>query len=245
MKSSFLRLAILASVMVPAASALAADLDPPPPVDDLRPATYDWSGAFVGVIGSVVSLEGHYDKIPDCLPNDPLCGPVDPEMSGTGYMGGFIAGYNHQFGDFVVGIEGDYQWGGDDLADNDEPAELTYLNFNSMATIRGRAGMVFDNTLLYVTGGWGFIETEFGGEVGPINASTDSSETQWINGYVLGAGMEHAFSNNIHARLEYLYMDAPGASYRLEDSNGFGGDVDMHFSGIHSIRAGVTYNFSM
>ena len=42
-----------------------------------------------------------------------------------------------------------------------------------------------------------------------------------------------------------LYMDAPGASYRLEDSNGFGGDVDMHFSGIHSIRAGVSYNFSM
>jgi outer membrane immunogenic protein len=230
--------------MIPAASALAADLDPPPPVDDLRPATYDWTGAFVGVIGSVVSLEGHYDKDPDCIPNDPTCGPVDPEMSGTSYMGGFIAGYNYQIDNFVVGVEGDYQWGGE-IAVNRDPDELTDMSFNSMATIRARAGVVFDSTLLYVTGGWGFIETEFGGEVGPVNASIYDSETQWVNGWVLGAGMEHAFNDNFHARLEYIYMDVPDAAYRLEDPNGFGGDIDMHFTGIHSIRAGLTYNFSM
>lgn len=244
MKSSLLRLAILASVMVPAASALAADLDPPPPVDDLRPATYDWTGAFVGVIGSVVSLEGHYDKVPDCVPLDPNCGPVDPEMSGTGYMGGFIAGINYQIDDFVVGIEGDYQWGGD-IAQNRDPAELTELDFNSMATIRARAGVVFDSTLFYLTGGWGFVETEFSGEVGPPGFGFNDSDTQWVNGYVVGGGIEHAFNANFHARLEYLYMDVGDAEYRLEDPNGFGGDIDMHFDGIHSIRAGLTYNFSM
>lgn len=244
MKSSFLRLAILATVMVPAASALAADLDPPPPVDDLRPATYDWTGAFVGVIGSVVSLEGHYDKIPDCVPGAPPCPPVDPEMSGTGYMGGFIAGFNYQIDDFVLGVEGDYQWGGE-IAVNRDPAEMTDMSFNSMATIRGRAGLVFDSTLLYVTAGWGFIETEFGGEVGPPGAAYYDTDSAWVNGWVLGGGMEHAFNDHFHGRLEYIYMDVPDMDYRLEDPNGFGGDIDMHFDGIHSIRAGLSYNFSL
>jgi outer membrane immunogenic protein len=242
MTSSILRLALLASIMMPGAAAFSADLDPPPP---LLPATYDWTGAFVGVIGSVVSLEGHYDKIPDCVPGDPVCGPVDPEMSGTSYMGGIIGGFNYQINDFVVGIEGDYQWGGE-IAQNRDPAELTYMRFNSMATIRGRAGMVFDSTLLYLTAGWGFVDTEFGGQVGdPNGANFDVSDSKWINGVVIGGGMEHAFSSNFHGRLEYLYMDTGGMDYRLEDPNGFGGNVDMHFTGIHSVRAGLTYNFSL
>ena len=57
--------------------------------------------------------------------------------------------------------------------------------------------------------------------------------------------MEHAFTDSLHGRLEYMYIGAPDASYRLEDPNGFGGDVDMHFQGIHQIRAGLTYNFML
>ncbi len=238
MKLSLLRLALLATVMVPAASALAADLDPPPPVEDLRPATYDWTGIYAGVVGSVVSLDGHYDKIPDVGP------PVDPEMSGTGYMGGIVAGLNWQWDDFVLGVEGDYQFGGK-IADNDEPAEMSELSINSMATVRARAGVVLDSTMFYVTGGVAFLDTEFGGEVGRGAGAFNATDTAWLAGYAVGGGMEHAFSDSFHGRLEYLYIGAPGASYRLEDPNNFGGDVDMHFNGIHSIRAGLTYNFSL
>jgi outer membrane immunogenic protein len=238
MKASFLRLALLATVMLPVTSVLAADLEPPPPLDDLRPATYDWSGAFIGVIGSVVSLDGHYDKIPDVGP------PVDPEMSGTGFAGGVLAGYNFQWDSFLMGIEGDYQFGGQ-IADNREPAEMTEMSFNGIATLRARAGFVVDNALIYATGGAAFIDSEFAGEVGPVGAGTDSSDTAWITGWTVGGGVEVAFSEGLHGRLEYLYIGAPDQSYRLEDNNGFGGDVDMHFDGIHSIRAGLTYNFTM
>lgn len=238
MKLSLLRLALLATVMVPAASALAADLDPPPPIEDLRPATYDWTGIYAGVVGSVVSLDGHYDKIPDRGP------PVDPEMSGTGYMGGIVAGLNWQMDDFVLGVEADYQFGGE-IANNEEPAEMTDFSINGLATVRARAGVVLDSTMLYLTGGVAFLDTEFGGDVGPNNNSVHDSDTAWLTGYAVGGGMEHAFSDSFHGRLEYLYIGAPGASYRLEDPNNFGGDVDMHFNGIHSIRAGLTYNFSL
>jgi outer membrane immunogenic protein len=238
MKVSLLRNALLATVILPAASALAADLDPPPPVDDLRPATYDWTGIYAGVVGSVVSLDGHYDKIPD------QGTPVDPEMSGTGYMGGVVAGLNWQWDDFVLGLEGDYQFGGT-IADNDEPAEMSEFAINGMATVRARAGVVLDSTMLYVTGGAAFLDTEFSGEVGRGAGAFMASDTAWVMGYAVGAGMEHAFTDSFHGRLEYLYIDADDTSYRLEDPNNFGGDVDMHFNGIHSIRAGLTYNFSL
>jgi outer membrane immunogenic protein len=238
MKVSLLRLALLATVMMPAASVLAADLDPPPPVDDLRPATYDWTGGYVGVIGSVTSLVGHYDKVPD------VGNPVDPEMSGTGFMGGVVAGYNWQVDNFVLGIEGDYQIG-TEIASNDDPAELTDMTFNGLATARVRGGVVLDQTMFYLTGGVALIDTEFGGEVGPAGAGAHDSQSAWVTGYAVGGGMEHAFTDSLHGRLEYMYIGASDASYRLEDPNGFGGDVDMHFQGIHQIRAGLTYNFML
>ena len=55
---------------------------------------------------------GHYDKVPD------VGNPVDPEMSGTGFMGGVVAGFNWQVDSFVLGIEGDYQLAAE-IADNE------------------------------------------------------------------------------------------------------------------------------
>ena len=159
-------------------------------------------------------------------------------------MGGVVAGMNWQVDSLLLGIEADYQWGGL-IADNDEPAELTDFALNGVATIRGRAGVVMDNTLLYLTGGLALLDTEFGGEVGPPGGTVHDSDSAWITGWTIGGGVEHAFSDALHGRLEYLYIDAPDQEYRLEDPNGFGGDVLMHFQGIHAIRAGLTYNFSL
>lgn len=244
MKAFFLRLALATTIMVPVTSALAADLDAPPPVEDLRPATYDWTGVYAGVVGSVVSLEGHYNKHEDCVDTG-TCGEVDPEMSGTGYAGGIIAGVNWSIDDFLIGVEGDYSWA-TNIGHNHEPAELTEMNFNGIATLRGRAGVILDNTLLYATGGVAFLDTEFTGQMGGgCGCDYTAKDTAWVTGWAIGAGLEHAFTDNFHGRLEYLYIDAPNQNYRIEDPNGYGGNVDMHFNGIHTIRAGLTYNFTL
>jgi outer membrane immunogenic protein len=240
MKSSLLRLALLATVLLPATSALAADLEPPPP--ELRAGYYD--GLYLGVVGSATSIDGHYDKYPDCVPGGGGCEPVDPEMSGTGFMGGVVAGFNYQMDSFLLGIETDYMWGGQ-IADNDEPAELTYYRMNGLGTIRARAGYVQDAALFYVTGGYAYANTEFGGEVGPVGGSVDSSDQVWLNGWTVGGGMEYAFTDFLHGRMEYLYTKLEDGDYRLEDNNGFGGSVTNYTNGIHSIRAGITYNFSL
>jgi len=250
MIARLLRLSIAATALVAvSATVRAADLDvapPPPPVDDLRPASYDWTGPYIGAYGALISLDGHYDKDPDCGANSPPgCGPVDPEMSGTGKFAGLTAGFNYDLGGAVVGIEADWGWGFDHIAQNRETAELTSTTFDNVVTVRARAGKAIENTLLYVTGGAAFIDVNFAGEVGPVGNLYHDEDSQWVTGFAIGAGIEHAFTPNLHAKLEYLYIGLPDDSFRLEDPNGFGGDIDQHFDGINMIKAGLTYNFSM
>ncbi len=231
MKNLLVPFLFAVTALVPVSSALAADLEPPP-IEDLRPG-YDWTGPYVGGFVGIASLDGNYDASPFCG-----CIASDIELSGSGYHAGLLAGWNYQFDNIVVGIEGDYAWGGE-IADNDSVAELTSLHFDSIATLRARAGWAHDATLLYVTGGAAFIDTEFSGEVG-VETVSDGT---WLTGWTVGGGIEHAFGGGLAGRLEYLYVDVPGADYELIDSFGFGGDVAMNFEAIHMIRAGLTYNF--
>ena len=232
MKTLLLRLALAATALVPVSSALAADLPPP---DELRPATYDWSGPYLGVFLGGAAIEGHY------IPS-PLCGcpGADPEMSGSGFHAGVLAGWNYQMDNVVLGIEGDYAWGGE-VADNNEPAEMTDLSFNDIATLRARVGWADGNSMIYLTGGAAFVNTEFGGLVGA--AAEDISDSRWLTGWTVGGGIEHAFTESLAGRLEYLYVALPDSDYTLIDSTGAGGDVDMDFENIHMVRAALTYNF--
>ncbi len=240
-----LAVAALGSV---SATAMAADVDPPPPpIEDLRPASYDWTGPYVGGFGGLVSLDGHYDKTPDCAPGAPPAGclPVDPEMSGTAFMVGGLVGYNYDFGGMVAGIEADWATTFGHIGQNRDPAEQTYTSFDNIATIRARGGKAFDRTLVYLTGGVAFVDVTFGGEVGPVGATASDKDSKWVTGWTVGGGIEHAYTDNLHGRLEYLFIGLPDEDFRLEDPNGFGGDVTQHFDGIHMIRAALTYNFSL
>ena len=245
MKAIFLRLALLAAAMAPVSSVLAADLDIPPPVDDLRPATYDWSGAYVGVFAGGIFTEGHYDTTEICVVGPPPgpCGTYDPEMSGNGWQAGLLAGVNYQMDDFVFGIEGDWSFGGE-TAQNREPAERTKLDFDNVATLRARAGIAFDRTLIYATAGAAFLDTTFSSDDAPMGSGLSISDSKWITGWVAGGGIEHAFADSITGRLEYLYLALPDTSYDLQNA-AVAGRVDQHWDNAHLVRAALTYNFSL
>lgn len=229
MKKLLLGLVIAASISVPASSALAADLDVP-----LRPS--DWTGLYVGAFGGGMYLDGTYDYT--CA----ICGlaVTDAEMSGTGYFGGVLAGYNYQIDSFVIGVEGDWAWGSE-IASNDEAGELTSTDFDNIATLRARAGVAFDNTLIYATGGVAFVNTTFGTSDFGGESVSDSA---WLTGWVIGAGMEHAFTDALTARLEYMYIGLPGQTYSLTNSVPNTIDVDMDFHNMQMVRAGIAYKFN-
>jgi outer membrane immunogenic protein len=233
MHKLFLRLALVSVAFIPAASALAADLDivapPPPPVEELRPATYDWSGAYVGAWVGGTCIDGSLTD------NSAGAGAIgDWEMDGCGLKGGALAGYLHQFDSFVVGAEVDWGMSGE-VARNDTPSADFAYKMNHLVTGRARGGYAFDDTLLYATGGVAWAQGDLYGVNGAV--APDHIKKGHL-GWVVGAGVEHAFTDAFRMRLEYTYTQFKGANYSAACC-----DVDVDKFGDHEVKVGAIWAF--
>ncbi|MCD6069852.1 MAG: hypothetical protein K0S42_368 [Microvirga sp.] len=124
-----------------------------------------------------------------------------------GFVGGAQVGYNYQIGSFVVGLEGDIQYA-DFGADDD------FDSSDWFGTVRARAGVAFDRALIYATGGFAFADD--------------------ANGWTVGGGVEYAFTNNLSAKIEGLYVNLDND----DDFPGFDGETDF---GV--VRAGLNFRF--
>ena len=159
-------------------------------------------------------------------------GTANVEGSGSVSVGG-VVGRNWQENTFVYGVEGELA-----VLNNDETNSVSggTLSVNSdwMASIRVRAGYLMSpDTLLYATAGvaWANFDTELSG----ISGSTSSSET--MAGFVIGAGIEHHFTEDWAARLEYAYTDFGSRTIRN------GTQVASLDPDIHAIKLAFVYRF--
>ncbi len=200
--------------------ALAADLPPPMAPPPRAPATYvpapvpifSWSGIYIG-------LNGGYSF-----------GTATPSGGGSsitanGFLIGGTLGGNYQFGNFVVGLEGDGDWSNLD-GTSTTGGGTAEVKSTWLSTVRGRAGYAWDRVLFYGTAGGAFGNVQAGLQ------PTLTSATQ--AGWTAGAGVEAAFAPNWTAKVEYLYVDfaglsVPGATVTLTEN---------------LVRAGVNYKFS-
>jgi outer membrane immunogenic protein len=222
---------LLASVaalgLVAAGAASAADL-PSRKGPVLAPIAYapvfTWTGFYVGAnagygIGTIDST--NFGVLPTFS---------DPD----GFIGGGQIGYNYQIGQIVLGAEADFQ--GADLKARVSGGGFTASNeLNYFGTVRARLGFAFDRFLPYVTGGfaYGNVKNSLNG---PGFAFRDDN-IQY--GYTIGAGLEYAFTNNLTAKIEYLYVDLERE--RINTPFGTtGAQVGTDFS---VVRAGLNYKF--
>lgn len=147
-----------------------------------------------------------------------------------GFVGGGQIGYNYQIGQFVIGAEADFQ--GADLG-NGSNLGLASVKTEYFGTVRARVGVAFDRFLPYITGGWAYGNVKT--SIPAIAFSADRSHT---GGWVIGGGLEYAFTNNLIGGVEYLYVDL-GEKNVL--NNGFGqAKVGTDFS---VVRARLSYKF--
>ncbi|QHQ37325.1 outer membrane beta-barrel protein [Algicella marina] len=104
-----------------------------------------------------------------------------------GAFGGVLAGYNYDFGRFVVGSELDLN-----IADLsiDGGGEIDQL-----ARLKLKGGVEVGRALLYGTAGGAYAN---------VNAAGGDLSDY---GYVVGAGVDYLVSDNIVAGVEYLYHD--------------------------------------
>jgi outer membrane immunogenic protein len=194
-------LLVVAGTMV-VSPALAADLSIAPMS---YAATSQWFGPYAGLNlgyewGSVAQL------------------PLSP----AGLIGGAQAGYNWQSGELVLGAETDLQ-----LSEANETFASYQFSNPWFGTLRGRAGLAFNNVLLYATAGLAYGE----GQIDFAGLSESHTDLGWS----AGAGIEVGFTPNWSAKAEYLYYDLGNQTYLLTGiNNGFA-------SGM--VRFGVNYHF--
>jgi len=163
-----------------------------------------------------------------------------------GVMLGGTIGYNYQWApNWVIGAEADMSWA------NLQGTQHLYIydghdwsgGWDGFGTIRGRLGYAIGPTLLYGTAGIAFVHSN---EVVIGNDADESNFGQgWYTGYVIGAGVEHAFTNRLAAKLEFLYADGFGEKSGVTGTVSQRGDQywKHDIGNIDIVRVGLNYKF--
>jgi outer membrane immunogenic protein len=245
--------------LLAAGAASAADLPmrsmapPPPPMISAVPV-FTWTGFYVGAqLGYAWNNNENDFAIPGqvFVRNGNVLVPFNGGLDrgdGDGFLLGAHAGYNMQFGGFVLGLEGDIEGVfGDD--DDDDPFGGVVLldaagrpvlysfgphGLDWQASLRARAGFAFDRMLVYGTGGFAFGGVSGGFGNGGLFDNNDDTVTGWT----LGAGVEFAITNNLTTRLEYRYTNFDREDDIFNNISVGGKDFDFH-----TIRAGLSFKF--
>jgi outer membrane immunogenic protein len=201
------------------------------------PALYNWSGFYVG---------GHVGWGRTKFNGTWFGDSGVTDFSGghrSGVVGGALLGYNWQFNSFVYGLEADVSflnWKTNTVGFSGglaESGDQLSAKLNLLASFRGRWGIAFDRTLLYVTGGLGYAHGKIQGVDGSGPTVLDTNFSKW--GGVVGGGVEYAFTNNWIGRVEGLY-------YFFDESKTLIGSSDSALVQVKDagiIRAALSYKF--
>jgi opacity protein-like surface antigen len=193
----------------------------PPPVAaaamplEAPAAPMNWTGIYVG---------GHLgggssdDRWSDPFGSTPgILGPIAMNVAGfgdtthgSGPLGGVQIGANWQTGRWVLGIQGDLS-AADVRGENTCFSGLGGLNcqhiINSIGTVAGRVGFAWDRSLVYAKGGVAWTNTSYNllGNTGALAGGAESTSVT-AEGWVAGAGLEYALTDNWATTAEYNHI---------------------------------------
>ncbi|MFK7835122.1 MAG: outer membrane protein [Sulfitobacter sp.] len=156
--------AVAGSLQEPVADTPVISPVPPP-----APVVSDWTGFYTGLQLGYADIGG------------------DAGLDGSDNSFGFHAGYDYDFGDYVIGGELDY-----DQTDVDLNAGAASID--SVARLKVKGGYDLGNTLIYATAGVARADTSVGDETGPfagIGVSYKVTERYTVGAEVL----EHRFDD--------------------------------------------------
>lgn len=229
-------------------AAWAADLPLKAPV---VPASYDWTGFYLG--GNLGGANGT-SSFSDTLRPPPSNNYTTFSSSSlTSFLGGGQLGVNYEFqSGLVIGAEAMFDW----LANM--PTTFTATNpragtasgtinnrWITMAT--GKVGFAWDRLLGYgkLGGAWvGGGTNSFTAGVTPVGVSLGSTSAGWT----AGAGLEWAFAGNWSVRAEYDFIGLQNQTFTVPrvPATRFAGDtININNRTIQMITVGVNYKFSV
>jgi outer membrane receptor protein involved in Fe transport/opacity protein-like surface antigen len=192
------------------------------------PLSYDWTGFYLGL-----NAGGAFGATTATVSG----GGGSASVKEPGFIGGAQIGANYQTGPLVWGFEADY-----DASTQNQSLPSGVLSGSTaqmpwLATLRGRFGVAFDRYLVYGTAGGAAGELR---SISAIPAGTTST-TVTYGTWTAGAGIEYGITDNLSARVEYLYLDKGNIA------TGFIGPPATTITSRlenNLVRAGLNYRFS-
>lgn len=220
-------------------AAIAADLAPSPlssapsraaPVY-IQPASpsYNWTGVYVGAsagygfatASAAATLAGNSATSHENL---------------SGFVGGGQVGGNYQIGSVVLGLELDFDYSGQSKTTTtgifSESDSIPWIG-----TLRGRFGYAIDRVLIYATAGG--AEGNFSSTITAAGfGSFSGSKTR--GAWTAGGGLELGLTENLSARIEYLYVDTGNINLASIATLTVTGRVQDNL-----VRAGLNWRFHL
>ena len=178
-----------------------------------------WSGAYFGAETSPGGLFGKYDVGVRGLGSSfqAITSGYGASRNDTPILAGGLAGYNLQFGDVVLGLEGSFSAFAlrrfasdyvDEIGLQDIAPNAAFLRFRTTAvgTFRARMGYALQNILIYGTGGVALARTTV-----TNNAAFVLGAAVLQRGFTVGGGVEAKLSDRWSVGVEYRYAQYQGA----------------------------------
>lgn len=200
----------------------------------------DWSGSYVGGHLGFGQFGTNVEDLDGDMFDDP---GMELNTFGDSFTYGAQFGHNWQDGRFVFGVEADIQGGNYSertFMDGDDHRAGGGLNWFS--TLRARAGVSSDSTLMFLTGGLAYTDAFYCGADGEcvIDGDEDLAFDEGRLGFTVGAGMETRLTDRMSFKAEYLYIDGDRFEVQYDDS-----DPDQRAAfdmNAHVFRVGLNYH---
>lgn len=221
----------------------AADLGQRKPVLQPVPVDggYSWAGFY---FGAQAGYSWGRDKTKEYLTSPFTFIGLQNSYNTDGYTGGLYGGGNAQYGNTVVGVEADVDFGKikgrfvDPPAPPFNPGGAGRTEVKVQGSIRGRVGYSYGSTLVYATAGLAVADhtSQYWNWAG-----TSETFSRVVTGYTVGAGVEYALSPNFTVRGEYRFTE-----YERFKNNSvvvFPGFTGTQRPYLHTTHIGVAYKF--
>jgi outer membrane immunogenic protein len=152
----------------------------------------------------------------------------------------------------VFGVEGEGSWSNAKTTNTMVVSTIAPFDNISLTTkntsdfsIAGRAGFTFDRTLIYGKGGWAWGSFDYNSTLNCCFVAPNLTSGSYnLNGFLVGAGVEHALTRNWTVKFEYNYLDFGSKLFNVGATPGLGVPINVNASPtMHVFKVGANYLF--
>ncbi|HEX4552482.1 MAG TPA: outer membrane beta-barrel protein [Xanthobacteraceae bacterium] len=206
------------------------------PVAPLAPAI--WSGFYVGGQAGYTWANADYT-------HTNTSGFVESfSFHPDSAIGGAHAGVQGQWGNWVLGVEGSFNFAR--LYENRtsllRPPSYKTFELNDIGTFVGKVGYAANNWLIYMKGGWADANIRTEG-TNPLNGSTASPQ-KWQSGWTLGGGVDYLVATSWILGVDFNYYHIDFDRSAIASSGGITTWSNAS-ADVYAVMGRISYKFGL